>query len=207
MTEMDKDMTLAKSTIGASPSKTSRAKATPKRLTVQLSKSSPFKNPKEPTLRDPAIVRTWTGRGKVPKWTVDEDHAPSIFEFVGSALFNQIAHVRNGLPSTYVAEMSDALDMPRANFLDSLQLPRSTIEARIKKNTLLTPSEGDAVLRAAKALAKAQDVFEDRAMASAWLKRAVRSLGGVTPVSLMDTDSGFELVMSTLGRIEHGVVA
>ena len=81
------------------------------------------------------------------------------------------------------------------------------MEGRIKNNTPLTPAEGDAVLRAAKALTKAEEVFEDRAAASAWLKREIRSLGGVAPVSLMDTDSGFELVMNTLGRIEHGVVA
>ena len=103
--------------------------------------------------------------------------------------------------------MSEALDMPRANLLANLQLARSTIEARIKNRQPLSPAEGDAVLRTAKAFAKAEEVFEDREAASAWLKREIRSLGGVTPISLMDTDSGFELVMRTLGRIEYGVVA
>mgnify|MGYP006296103511 CR=1 FL=1 len=62
-------------------------------------------------------------------------------------------------------------------------------------------------MRTAKALAKAQEVFEDHDAAAKWFKREIRSLGGVTPVSLMDTESGFEWVMKTLGRIEHGVVA
>jgi putative toxin-antitoxin system antitoxin component (TIGR02293 family) len=137
----------------------------------------------------------------------DKNNVPSLFAFVECPLGDQVSSLRSGLPSDYIIQMSDALAMPRANLLDSLQLPRSTIEARIKKKALLAPSEGDAVLRAAKALVKAEDVFEDRAMASAWLKREIRSLGGVTPVSLMDTASGFELVMNTLGRIEHGVVA
>ena len=140
---------------------------------------------------------------KVPAEKADA----SIFTIVRGDLWNQTVKVRQGLSSTYVAEMSDALDMPRASFLDQLQLPRSTIEARIKKKSPLTPAEGDAVLRAAKALARAQEVFEDRAAAVAWLKRQTRSLGGATPVSLMDTDSGFELVMRTLGRIEQGIVA
>lgn len=131
----------------------------------------------------------------------------SIFGLVNQGLWDQTVSLREGLSAQYVCEMSDALDMPRASLLDNLQLPRSTIEARIKNKTPLTSAEGSAVLRTAKALAKAEEVFENREAASKWFKREIRSLGGVTPVSLMDTDSGFELVMKTLGRIEHGVVA
>ena len=131
----------------------------------------------------------------------------SIFVLVRRDLWDQMANVRKGLPAIYVTEMCAVLDMDRASFLDNLKLPRSTIEARMKMNDPLAPSEGDAVLRTAKALVKAEDVFEYRALASAWLKREIRSLGGVTPLSLMDTYSGFALVMNTLGRIEHGVVA
>lgn len=180
-------MTLAKSAPPSRPVKTSGAKGIPQMLAVTRAKNSPRKDP---------LIKAVVGIRN-----------QSIFALVTRDLWDQTVSVRKGLPSVYIAEMSEALAMPRANFLDSLQLPRSTIEARIKKNTPLTSSEGDAVLRAAKALAKAEVVFEDRAAASAWLKREIRSLGGVTPVSLMDTDSGFALVMNTLGRIEHGVVA
>ncbi len=133
--------------------------------------------------------------------------ADSIFTLVNLGLWDQTIHLREGLSAQYVSEMSDALHMSRASFLDNLQLPRSTIEARIKKKTPLTSAEGGAVLRTAKALAKAEEVFEDHEAAAKWFKREIRSLGGVTPVSLMDTESGFELVMKTLGRIEYGVVA
>jgi putative toxin-antitoxin system antitoxin component (TIGR02293 family) len=136
-----------------------------------------------------------------------EIEKPSIFNEVKRGLWEQLQHVRKGLPSVFVVEMSDALQMPRATFLEHLQLPRSTIESRIKGKRALSSTEGDAVLRAAKAFTRAQEVLEDRAAATAWLKRPIRSLGGVTPMSLMDTDSGYALVMDTLGKIEHGVVA
>lgn len=132
---------------------------------------------------------------------------PSIFALITLGLSDQIHQVRNGLPAAFVAEMSEALSMPRASYLDSLQLPRSTIESRIKNKKPLTSTESDAVLRTAKALAKAEAVFEDRDAAAKWFKRDNRSLGGVAPVSLMDTEGGIELVMQTLGRIEYGVVA
>jgi putative toxin-antitoxin system antitoxin component (TIGR02293 family) len=161
----------------------------------------------------PALYKTASKKEKLPEAFVSVLLAPSkrshtsIFNLVSKGLWDQTTQVREGLPAVYVAEMSDALAMPRASYLDNLHLPRSTIEARIKNKTPLTSSEGSAVLRSAKALARAEQIFEDRAAAATWFKREIRALGGVTPVSLMDTDSGFELVMKTLGRIEQGVVA
>jgi len=102
----------------------------------------------------------------------------SIFNLVNLDLWDQTVHLREGLPAEYVSEMSDALDMTRASFLDNLQLQRSTIETRIKKKKRLTGAEGGAVLRTAKALAKAEDVFEDHVAAARWFKREIRSLGG-----------------------------
>ncbi len=160
--------------------------------------------------RTSALAKSASKRSQVYqviKSSTSKRSKDSIFSLVNLDLWGQTTQVRGGLPAIYVCEMSDALDMPRSSFLDHLHLPRSTIEARIKKKTPLTSSEGDAVLRSAKALAKAENVFEDRAAAAAWFKREIRALGGVTPVSLMDTESGFELVIKTLGRIEFGVVA
>ncbi len=68
-------------------------------------------------------------------------------------------------------------------------------------------AEGTVAIRTAKVLVRAQEVFGDLPAASAWLKQEIRSLGGMTPLSLMKTDSGLQLVMDTLGRIEHGIVA
>jgi len=50
-------------------------------------------------------------------------------------------------------------------------------------------------------------VFEDFTGALHWMKTANDSLNGEAPLSLMDTDIGAEVVLDTLGRIEHGVFA
>ena len=39
------------------------------------------------------------------------------------------------------------------------------------------------------------------------MKSPNASLGGVTPLSMLDTDLGAGSVMDTLGRIEHGIFA
>lgn len=188
MTEMDNSMQSTKSAAPSRLGKSARNEGMSKKLTTKKLKKS------LQSQKSFAVV-------------IVGARNQSIFAFARVGLWDQTVGVRKGLPATYITEVSAALAMPRAKFLESLQLSRSTMEGRIKKNTLLTPAEGGVVLRAAKALNKAEEVFDDRAAASAWLKREIRSLGGVAPVSLMDTDSGFELVMNTLGRIEHGVVA
>ena len=50
-------------------------------------------------------------------------------------------------------------------------------------------------------------VFEDAQAALNWMQSPNASLGGVTPLSLLDTEIGADSVLDTLGRIEHGVFA
>jgi putative toxin-antitoxin system antitoxin component (TIGR02293 family) len=62
-------------------------------------------------------------------------------------------------------------------------------------------------VRLAKVIERAVEVFEDERTAMGWLKSPNAALGGSSPLSLLDTELGSMAVMSTLGRIEHGVFA
>jgi putative toxin-antitoxin system antitoxin component (TIGR02293 family) len=52
---------------------------------------------------------------------------------------------------------------------------------------------------------QAETVFENSQTAVNWLKRPNRSLNGLAPVDLLDTDPGIQQVAELLDRIEHGV--
>lgn len=67
--------------------------------------------------------------------------------------------------------------------------------------------ESARLLRLARVLARAAEVFDDSELGLSWLKTPVTALGEVTPLSLVDTDIGADSVMDMLGRIEHGVFA
>nr|WP_229264645.1 MbcA/ParS/Xre antitoxin family protein [Duganella sp. 1411] len=49
--------------------------------------------------------------------------------------------------------------------------------------------------------------MEDEPSAQRWITQENRSLGGEAPLSLLDTEAGYELVLDTLGRIEYGIVS
>lgn len=114
---------------------------------------------------------------------------------------------RTGLPATAVDTLADRLGLSRAKFTQALQLKVSTIERRLAAKQVLSPAETDKLYRVEKVLARAAEVLEDESAAKAWIQREIRSLGGVSPLSLLDTEAGVDLVMDTLARIEYGIAA
>lgn len=114
--------------------------------------------------------------------------------------------VRRGLPARAVAAIARAVELTQSELSETLAIPERTLIRRKKEGTL-SAEESAKLLRLARVMQRAVEVFEDRANALHWLKSANHALGDVTPLSLLDTDLGAELVLDTLGRIEHGVFA
>lgn len=59
---------------------------------------------------------------------------------------------------------------------------------------------------AARILAMADEVFEDRRKAHRWLRKPNGALGSQIPLALLDTEEGGRVVEAVLGRIAHGIV-
>ena len=126
---------------------------------------------------------------------------------VDRSVSDVIASTRDGMPAAVVVALAKLLGMSQDAFFESAGFAKSTIKNRISQNKSLSVSEGDRVYRISRVLERALEVLEDKDAAVHWVQQRIRSLGGVTPLSLLDTEAGYELVLATLGRIEHGVVA
>lgn len=118
-----------------------------------------------------------------------------------------IGRMRDGINAQAAPAIAERLHITQDKLFEALRLPKSTIKARISKNQPLSPTEQDRIYRAEKAFIRAIAVFEEEESARTWMNSGVRSLGGETPLSLLDTEAGYELVMDTLARIEYGVYA
>lgn len=114
--------------------------------------------------------------------------------------------VRRGLSSETVFTLARKAHMSQGEISIVLGIPERTL-ARRKREGVLSSEESTKVLRLARVLERANEVFEDGPAAQDWLRSPNPSLGGVSPFSLLDTDIGADSVMDTLGRIEHGVFA
>lgn len=142
--------------------------------------------------------------GKIPHVAVTRSGIPAHFKGdVGAT----IAKMRNGTPARTIPGIALRLGISQDRLFDLLRLPKSTVKGRISADGMLSATEQDRVYRAEKALSRALQVLEDEAAAKEWLSQRNRSLGGELPLALLDTELGYELVLDTLGRIEHGVLS
>lgn len=126
--------------------------------------------------------------------------------FVGD-IAQIIQDLRNGTPAGVIGQLALRLDLSQSLLFDILRLPRSTLKKRVSENKPLFAAEQDRIYRVTKVLQRTLEVLEDEAAARNWIKRSNRALGGEAPLSLLDTEVGYELVLDTLARIELGIVS
>ncbi|SFF27255.1 type II RES/Xre toxin-antitoxin system antitoxin [Spirosoma endophyticum] len=78
---------------------------------------------------------------------------------------------------------------------------------RLKANDKLARDASERLLLLTNLLQHGLDVFDEDAQTLAeWLRSPIRELNTQSPLSLLDTTTGFGLVDDVLGRIEHGIV-
>lgn len=121
-------------------------------------------------------------------------------------VFDWVSVIRRGISSAAVDSLSKTIRVTQSELAGALGIPERTL-ARRKKEGRLNSEESAKLVRLARVVERAEEVFEDLDAALDWLKAPNAALSGQTPLSLLDTDIGAESVMDTLGRIAHGVFA
>ena len=114
---------------------------------------------------------------------------------------------REGLPSATLSRLSESLGWTRAALIEQLGIAPRTAARRLTRREPLSTAESERVLRLARVLARAIEVFESRDAAKQWLQEASTALGERKPTDLLVTDIGTEVVLNELGKIDHGLFA
>src|SRR5206468_11272043 len=115
-----------------------------------------------------------------------------------------IRQIQKGLRFSKLETLQNSIDMPFEQLAAKLSMSRSTLQRR-KAAGRLSPDESDKVLRCARLLEHATDVFGDVDKARAWLKHPQYGLGGAVPLDYAETEIGAREVDNLLGRIDYGV--
>jgi len=115
-----------------------------------------------------------------------------------------VRQVRKGLHFRKLEALQAGVDLPLEQLAGKLAISRSTLLRR-KALGRLTPHESDCVVRFARLVQHAADVFGDAARGREWLKLPQRALGGATPLDYAETELGAREVENLLGRIDYGV--
>jgi len=115
-----------------------------------------------------------------------------------------IRRIQKGLPFSDLKALQTQIDVPLEQLAGKLSISRSTLQRR-KTNGRLSPDESDKVMRFARLLEHATDVFGEIDKARAWLKHPQYGLGGAVPLDYAETEIGAREVDNLLGRIDYGV--
>jgi len=114
--------------------------------------------------------------------------------------------IREGFPYQVVARFLTSLDLSRGELPPSLALSLRTLDRRLKEGRL-DSGESDRLYRLARIVTLAEEYLGDHERAVQRLREPNRVLGGVTPLSLTDTELGSRQVEQVLGRIAYGGVS
>lgn len=132
---------------------------------------------------------------------------PQIAKFFGGDTSSVMREMRRGTSARIVPQVAKRLGLSQERLLDYLRLPKSTVKGRVSKGQVLASIEQDRMYRVNRVLNRAVEVLEDEDAARNWIKLENRSLGGHSPLSILDTEAGYELVLNTLSQIEYGVIS
>lgn len=130
----------------------------------------------------------------------------SVLKKQPTSALDWVEAIRAGLPAAVIEAVLKATRLSQADLARALGIPERTL-ARRKREGVLSSEESAKLLRLARIVVRANEVFESAEVGVDWLKAPNPSLSGRTPLSLLDTDIGAESVLDTLGRVEHGVFA
>lgn len=118
--------------------------------------------------------------------------------------FDLIAQSRSGLSHVEVRRMAALLELTVRELATLLSMNERTMARRLVDGSL-NKVESERLLLLMALAAHGLRVFEDQGKFNRWLRRPLEILEGQSPLQLLDTATGFQVVDQVLGRIEYGV--
>lgn len=117
-----------------------------------------------------------------------------------------IGAVRRGLPPSALEELLTA-GLTESEIAGVIGFSVRTLHRKRDRSVRLDVAEGDRAVRLARTLADADRYVGNRERALRWLRSKVWALGDRTPLELLSTEPGTEMVRQALATIAYGGVA
>lgn len=118
--------------------------------------------------------------------------------------FDLIAQSRLGMAHADVRRLATLLELTIRELATLLSMNERTMARRLVSGSL-NKVESERLLLLQALAAHGLRVFEDQGKFNRWLRRPLEILDGQSPLQLLDTATGFQVVDQILGRIEYGV--
>jgi len=139
------------------------------------------------------------------KYSVDSIIGPDIIsEPVGA--YGLISAARQGISKSGLINLSKQSGLSIKSLSRFLSVTERTIQ-RLDDTLRFKPDVSERILMIAQLYANGFEVFGDKDKFRTWMGTYNISLGNVTPISLMDTAIGINILNNELQKIAHGITA
>lgn len=118
--------------------------------------------------------------------------------------YQMIEVIRKGLDKRTIYHLAELLGITIDQICDLVHISARTLQRKDESESL-GPLVSERALDLANVLVQGVNALGSLKAMQSWLIAIRPALGGSTPLSLLDTSLGCELVSDVLGRIEHGV--
>ena len=127
--------------------------------------------------------------------------------FLFCSVSEQIDGLRAGVPACHLRGLAESLGVPQATVFRLVGITPSAARRRIAHDSHLSITVSERAMEIGAIEKQAVAVFDCNKLAQEWLQTSNIGLGGVSPLSLLDTGLGKKEVARILSAIELGGVA
>ena len=113
---------------------------------------------------------------------------------------------RQGLPKRVLMLLAKKISLTLQELADIMHINERTLQ-RYDDDALVKTEYAEKAIELARLYTRGEEVFGSLDRFKIWMKTPVHVFHNETPVSLLDTSVGFDIIFKELGRIEHGIFA
>jgi len=125
----------------------------------------------------------------------------------GSATdFNIIEFARKGVPKRILLSLAKYISITIQDLAGIMHISERTLQ-RYDDDAIIKTEYSEKAIELARLYARGNEVFGSMDNFKIWMKTPSLVFNSESPLSLLDTSAGFDLVFTELGRIEHGILA
>lgn len=128
----------------------------------------------------------------------------------------RISTIKQGVPAAHVGALAKQMDISKELLMDTLRLPRATINRKARSAEPLSQDESERILGVQYLISQVETMvqesgdpagFDAAKWVSGWLNSPLPALNNATPASFMDTIEGQKMVSNLLSMTQSGAYA
>jgi len=112
----------------------------------------------------------------------------------------------NGVTKNAFEHLANYLNYSAKEMAEILPINVRTIQ-RYKRNNYFNSEVSDHILQIAEVSAKGTMVFKNKEKFISWINYPCYAFDNKTPISLLRSKFGVDMVLDELGRLEHGIIS